>query len=63
MYTVFQADGSPRRNRLGLVVFVRTLREARLWTEPGDTIQGWGSGGSPRKRWACGPDWKVRPCR
>ncbi len=63
MYSVFQADGSPRRDRLGLVVFVRTLRAARLYTQPGDVIQGWANSGAPRSRWQCGPDWKVRKCR
>lgn len=64
MYSVFQADGSPRRNRIGLAVFVRTLRAARLYSQPGDVIQGWSNGGSPRARWECGQDWKVRKlCR
>ena len=60
MYSVFQADGSPRRNRLGLPVFVRTLRAARLYSQPGDTIQGWSNSGSPRSKYYCGEDWKVR---
>lgn len=63
MYSVFTADGSPRLNRLGLAVFTRTLRAARLYTQPGDTVQGWANSGAPRARWECGPDWKVRKCR
>jgi len=60
LYAVFQADGSQRCNIIGLPVLERTLRAARLWTEPGDLIQRWGSSGHPAGSWVCGPDWKVR---
>lgn len=60
MYTVFTADGAPKRNRLGLVIFTRTLRAARLYCQPGDTVTGWTNSGGIRGRWQCGDDWKVR---
>jgi hypothetical protein len=60
MYSVFQADGSARRNRIGLAGFVRTLRAARLYSRPGDLIIGWSNSGNPRSQYICGDDWKVR---
>jgi hypothetical protein len=50
-YTVFRADGTPRRNVLGLVIFTRRLRDAVRQAEVGDYIQGWGSSGSPLARY------------
>lgn len=60
MYTVFTEDGKPKHNRFGLVIFVRTLSEARDNVDPGDRIVAWSSSGSPRTTWVCGPDHKVR---
>jgi hypothetical protein len=60
MYSVFQADGRPRCDRLTLPVFVRTLRAARLYSRPGDLIIGWSNSGNPRAQYLCGQDWKVR---
>jgi hypothetical protein len=52
MYTVFDGAMKPKFNRIGLVVFVRSLSEAREHcTEVGDRIVGWSSSGSPRTTW------------
>jgi hypothetical protein len=50
-YTVYTSDGVPRRNRLGMVVFTRRLRDAVRQAEAGDIIQGWSSSGSPLARY------------
>ena len=49
-YTVFGPDGEPKVSRLGLVVFVRTLAQARAAMDPGDTVQQWSSSGGPLAR-------------
>lgn len=51
MYTVFTSEG----HRL-----VRTFREARLRTSPGDRVIRWANSGQPRQVWQCGDDWVVR---
>ena len=56
-YTAMTADGIPKRNRLGLVIFGRNLRAVRgeaaneqVW-RLGDYVQGWSSSGAPLARY------------
>lgn len=48
MHTVFNPDGSIKVGPVGLVVFVRTLAQARRAMVPGDTVVTWASSGYPR---------------
>lgn len=62
MYTVFQANGRPKTNWAGLVVFVRTLKEARAeCTQPGEKIVGWTSSGGVRRVWIRRDTGKITP--
>lgn len=61
MYTVFTPSMRPKTNWAGLVIFVRTLSEARQeCTQPGERIIGWASSGYARTVWECGDDGKIR---
>lgn len=55
MYTVFTGN-EPKRNRIGLVIFVRTLAVAKQHCEPGDRIIGWSNAGNARATWTCESD-------
>lgn len=47
MYTVLNAAGDPKI-RCGIVVFVRTLAQARTAMQPGESVVGWDRSGHPR---------------
>jgi len=59
MYTVFRGH-EPKRNRLGLVVFVRTLADARAQTEVGERVVRWNKYGHPAGVWSRHPDGRFR---
>jgi len=51
MYTVFTEDGQPKINRIGMVVFERTLALAKAQMVPGDSVTRWSSSGYAVKQW------------
>ena len=59
MYTVFTSDNAPKRGRLGLVVFVRTLAAARAQADPGDHITRWANSGAPLTTWTVGSQGRL----
>ena len=52
MSTVFRPSGEPKKNTLGLTIFVRTLAEARRQTAVGEYVIGWSNSGAARGRWS-----------
>jgi hypothetical protein len=59
MYTVFSGQ-APKRDRFGLIVFVRTLKQARDACEVGERVVGWTNSGHPRAVWSRHADGKFR---